>query len=235
MEARTLFKASSVPTQVENAADGRRERRRQRGEELILDAATAVFLSKGMSTTTMQDIAQAADVAQGTLYNYFPNKESLTLSVARRMMKSYGRELLETEISRGDLDPLDMVAVSTILLISKGIADPFWRVLVERYDVLSDALYDELHEFALLNLKQAGKQGLLPSSVKSLTIFWRLGAWVIAGAIRDIVQGRMPESDMFAVATHVLMQQGIEEVRAQAIMRRVRARLARDRRAVLPE
>ncbi len=226
-----LFRVPSVTEDEEVRSDTRRERKRQRGGEMILEAAMAVFLAKGMGTTTMQDIAQAADVSQGTLYNYFPSKESLTVEVARRMMKSYGRELLESEMSRGDIDPLDMVAVATILLISKGVADPFWRVLVERYDVLSDALYEELHEFAMLNLKQVAEQQLLPSSTKSLTMFWRLGAWVIAGAIRDIVKGRMAETEIFNVAIHVLMQQGIAEERAQAIVRRLRTRMARARAA----
>ena len=226
-----LFRVPSVTEDEEVRSDTRRERKRQRGGEMILEAAMAVFLAKGMGTTTMQDIAQAADVSQGTLYNYFPSKESLTVEVARRMMKSYGRELLESEMSRGDIDPLDMVAVATILLISKGVADPFWRVLVERYDVLSDALYEELHEFAMLNLKQVAEQQLLPSSTKSLTMFWRLGAWVIAGAIRDIVKGRMAETEIFNVAIHVLMQQGIAEEKAQAIVRRLRTRMARARAA----
>jgi AcrR family transcriptional regulator len=209
----------------------RRQRRRRRVEELILDSATQIFLTKGMATTTMQNISEAADVAQGTLYNYFPNKEALTVAVGRRLMKTYGRELLEHELARGGLDPLDMVAIATIQLVSQGATDPVWRAMVDRYDVLADALHDELQEFAMANLKQAAAQGLLPRASKTLHMFWRLGAWVIAGAIRDIVKERLPQTEIYNVAMHVLMQQGIEPERASAIVRKARGRIARSRKS----
>jgi AcrR family transcriptional regulator len=217
---------------LEPAADApaaaRRQRRRRRSEDLILDAATQMFLEKGVVATTMQHIAETADVAQGTLYNYFPNKESLTIAVVRRMMKVYGRALLEAELSRGDLDPLDIVALATIRLITQGVSDPFWRVLVGRYDVLADALHDELREFAMRNLGEASRVKLLPVADDNLAMLWRLGAWVIAGAIRDIVNGHLAEDRKYLVAVHVLMQQGIEHTRAAAIVRRIRSRLARE-------
>jgi AcrR family transcriptional regulator len=212
-------------------AAARRQRRRRRSEDLILDAATRMFLERGVVDTTMQHIAEAADVAQGTLYNYFPNKESLTIAVVRKMMKVYGRALLDHEMTRGDLDPLDIVASATIRLITQGVSDPFWRVLVERYDVLADALHDELQEFAMRNLGAALRLKLLPATDDSLAMLWRLGAWVIAGAIRDIVNGHLAEDRKYLVAVHVLMQQGIDQGRATAIVRRIRSRLAREVKA----
>ena len=43
----------------------------------ILDAATRVFASKGFNRATIRDVAQAAGVADGTIYNYFANKTDL--------------------------------------------------------------------------------------------------------------------------------------------------------------
>jgi AcrR family transcriptional regulator len=40
-------------------------------------AAEAAFAAKGFQATRMQDIARAAGVAVGTLYNYFPSKEDI--------------------------------------------------------------------------------------------------------------------------------------------------------------
>lgn len=182
----------------------------------------------------MQHIAEAADVAQGTLYNYFPTKEALTIAVARRMMKVYGRALLEEELSRGDLDPLHIVALATVRLITEGVTDPFWRVLVFRYDVLADALHDELEEFAMRNLAEASRLKMLKTDDDNLKMLWRLGAWVIAGAIRDIVNGHLAEDQKFATAAHVLMQQGITPAESMAIVRRVRAQLTPSRRPSHP-
>jgi AcrR family transcriptional regulator len=206
----------------------RRDRKRLRTEELILDAATSVFLNKGMSTTTMQDIAQSADVAQGTLYNYFPNKESLTVAVARRMIKEHGRRLLEQELARGELNSIDIIVFATVQLINRGITDPFWRALVDRYDVFADALHDELQEFAMLNMKKARRLNQLSGTDELLANYWRTGAWVISGAIRDITLGRVGAEHRYTFATLTLMKMGIGQAQARATVRRIRSRLEHD-------
>ena len=43
----------------------------------ILDAAEKLFEQKGFQRTTISDIAQAMNVAQGMLYYYFKSKEEL--------------------------------------------------------------------------------------------------------------------------------------------------------------
>jgi len=42
-----------------------------------MDAATEVFIAKGYRRTQMADVARAAGVSQGTLYNYVESKEAL--------------------------------------------------------------------------------------------------------------------------------------------------------------
>lgn len=48
----------------------------------ILQAALQCFLVKGFHQTSMRDIAQAAGVSLGNLYNHFPGKEAIVLAVA---------------------------------------------------------------------------------------------------------------------------------------------------------
>jgi AcrR family transcriptional regulator len=50
----------------------------------ILDAATRIFSAKGVSKTTVADIAEAAGVAKGTVYLYFGSKEHLLLALRDR-------------------------------------------------------------------------------------------------------------------------------------------------------
>jgi AcrR family transcriptional regulator len=63
----------------------RRERLKQEREGRILDAAAAVFARKGYHQATIHDIAQAADVADGTIYNYFADKFDLLIGIVSRM------------------------------------------------------------------------------------------------------------------------------------------------------
>jgi AcrR family transcriptional regulator len=43
----------------------------------ILDVGKKLFAQQGFDSTTTRDIAQAAQIAVGTLFNYFPTKESI--------------------------------------------------------------------------------------------------------------------------------------------------------------
>src|SRR5215813_12679430 len=51
----------------------------------ILDAATRVFASKGFNRATIRDVARAAGVADGTIYNYFANKTDLLFGLLDRL------------------------------------------------------------------------------------------------------------------------------------------------------
>lgn len=58
------------------------ERRRQ-----ILTAAAQVFAEKGFDRATIADIAQAAGVAEGSIYNYFKNKSDLLINIPRQAIQ----------------------------------------------------------------------------------------------------------------------------------------------------
>jgi len=62
-------------------AMSRADRNEQRIAQ-ILQAALQCFLAKGFHQTSMRDIAQAAGVSLGNLYNHFPGKEAIILAVA---------------------------------------------------------------------------------------------------------------------------------------------------------
>lgn len=56
-----------------------REENKERTKRRILDVALRMFREKGFRQTTMRDIADAAGIALGTTYNYFPTKEHIAL------------------------------------------------------------------------------------------------------------------------------------------------------------
>ena len=56
---------------------GRRERTKQANRRAILDAAREVFGEIGFGAATVRDIVRGTDLATGTFYNYFPDKESV--------------------------------------------------------------------------------------------------------------------------------------------------------------
>jgi len=64
-------------------ANNRRERRIAARQSQILDAAERVFAARGYHGATTREIAAAADLSEGTLYNYFANKRDLFLALLR--------------------------------------------------------------------------------------------------------------------------------------------------------
>ena len=55
----------------------RKEREKQQRKLDIINAAERVFFSKGYSSTTMEEIAQEAELSRGTLYLYFKGKDEV--------------------------------------------------------------------------------------------------------------------------------------------------------------
>jgi AcrR family transcriptional regulator len=55
----------------------RRTRKKQATREAISAIATRMFIERGFDNVTVAEIAEAADVARMTVFNYFPRKEDL--------------------------------------------------------------------------------------------------------------------------------------------------------------
>lgn len=59
----------------------------------IFEAARHIFSKNGYENTTMVEIARAAEVATGTIYEYFANKEDLFFAVAAERYEAFAEEL----------------------------------------------------------------------------------------------------------------------------------------------
>jgi AcrR family transcriptional regulator len=68
------------------AAAGPRAGRRNERRDAILSAALEEFAARGFAATRLDDVARRADVAKGTIYLYFRDKESLFQELVRTML-----------------------------------------------------------------------------------------------------------------------------------------------------
>lgn len=67
------------------------EQTKQETRARILEKATELFIGKGFEDSTTRDIALAAGLAAGTLFNYFPSKETLAMTMVAEAL-GQGRE-----------------------------------------------------------------------------------------------------------------------------------------------
>jgi AcrR family transcriptional regulator len=61
------------------ASTGLRELKKARTRRLIADTAARLFAERGYERVAVSDVARAAEVAEQTVYNYFPTKERLVI------------------------------------------------------------------------------------------------------------------------------------------------------------
>jgi AcrR family transcriptional regulator len=86
----------------------RKERERLAKRQGILKAARQVFAAKGLHAATLDEIAEKAEFAKGTLYGYFESKDDLFVSMLEEEIVHL-QDSLTAVISRG-LPPTDTLA-----------------------------------------------------------------------------------------------------------------------------
>jgi TetR/AcrR family transcriptional regulator len=93
----------------------RKEREKQLRREEIVMAAEKVFFSKGFDLSTMDDIAEEAELSKGTLYLYFKSKEDLHMAVARKSIHLLRNITLKAAEGEGNaLEKLGRMGRATI-------------------------------------------------------------------------------------------------------------------------
>jgi AcrR family transcriptional regulator len=82
-------------TTVISPLGSRRERKKSAVRSLIIAAAIELFSRKGIDDVTVEQIAAAADIGKGTVYNYFKTKEDIVVAfmveLERRVQARVGR------------------------------------------------------------------------------------------------------------------------------------------------
>ena len=68
---------------------GRRQRKKREMHERILDVASALITEQGLAATKVDQIAERADIAQATFFNYFPTKAALTEALVTRVIDQW--------------------------------------------------------------------------------------------------------------------------------------------------
>src|SRR5579859_4133438 len=83
------------------------DRRRARTRTALLRAGETLFAARAVDGVSIDEIVQAADVAKGSFYNHFPDRDGLAREIAREI-----RIATETEVTAANA----------------GVSDPALRV-----------------------------------------------------------------------------------------------------------
>ncbi len=92
-------------------------------KEHILTAAESLFNRFGIKKTAVEEIASYANVAKGTIYNYFGNKEGLLKEILNKKTAQF-REMVEKSNSSLK-DPMEKLKVTMMHRLKILIENPF--------------------------------------------------------------------------------------------------------------
>lgn len=156
----------------ERAQKSRRERNKQEKLERIESAARRLFADKGFEGTTTREIADAADIATGTLFVYFPEKLDLLVHVFQQDLQRIIDESL-------DGLPEDLPLVESCARVFDAIYDFY----------AEDTTLARTFVKELLFLKSERQAEMFRMSVRLVE---RLGARVQAAQARGEVRADVP-------------------------------------------
>jgi AcrR family transcriptional regulator len=198
------------------APEGRVERRKARTRAAMLSAARQLFASRGMDQTTIAEIAERADVATGSFYNYFATKEQLLEALLEEELSGQ-RELLRRRQDRVE-DPAEKISIAHRHLVLAGKNDPDWAWLILRLDIPYRAAWATLGQAASddLNAGLAAGRFDVPNPELALTAS---GGALFAVIHEQLVGDPSPEADS-EHAEGVLRSFGVPAAEAAQIARR---------------
>jgi AcrR family transcriptional regulator len=149
----------------------------------ILDAAIELFRTRGFDGTTTRDIALAAEIATGTLFNYFETKEAIVADLAEEKLTS-ARATFTQAASQGGLDEALFALVATELRQLKALRKLMLPLLETSLSPLSTArstVNDSLRtEHLEIVAGLARQHGYAELSSVALQMYWTLYTGVLA-------------------------------------------------------
>jgi AcrR family transcriptional regulator len=100
----------------------RRERKKIETRQRLLESAFRLFRECGYDTTTVEQIAEAADVAKSTFFNYFGTKETILPALAEWRLQQLNEALLPEQ--GAPASPVARIKLALRLVADDPLADP---------------------------------------------------------------------------------------------------------------
>lgn len=112
----------------------RQDRRTRATRRRLLKAASEIFAEKGIDLTTIEDITQRADLAKGTFYYHFSDKNEVIAQLIRKVMGALVRLMEERCRDAADLTTL----LESIIQVHIDFFSTRWEDFVLYYQGRAD-------------------------------------------------------------------------------------------------
>ncbi|MCX4907412.1 TetR/AcrR family transcriptional regulator [Streptomyces sp. NBC_00878] len=178
-EAAATAAADARPT-------GRRERKRRQVRDQLYAAALDLFVSQGYETTTMEQIAETADVARATVFNHFSQKVGFLEEWGAHRRARVAELIGSSQL--GDLSTGDQLRRYLREMAELNIASrPETTILMDAAARVGSLLHDRSLEIELAKIVERGRQrGELRTGVDADQVGTMLAACYFSTVLRWI-------------------------------------------------
>ena len=157
-----MSNAAALP---ETSEIGKREQNAIRNRQAILEAARTVFCEVGYGAATVRDIIRGTDLATGTFYNYFPDKESVLRVLIEEFQRELRRRVHEARAQATSLEAMlhsAFLCCFRVFVEDEVILELMLRSAGEIHDLTSaTALEPAIRELAE-DLRDKSREGIIP-------------------------------------------------------------------------
>lgn len=151
---------------------GRRERNKLRVKSRLYDSALQLFTEKGYEQTSVDEIAEAADVARGTFFNHFQRKEDLIAAWGESRREYLRRGLDATSIEEGSSLQSRLELFMSLLARINNEERAVTRAMLTAWVKAGRPLYEEPYAGELFAgaVRSAQQRGEIPPTVDPLRV-----------------------------------------------------------------
>jgi AcrR family transcriptional regulator len=100
------------------------------GKLRIIDAALQCYEAKGLTGTTLEDIAKQAGISRRTLYRYFANKQEIIEAVVEKQAEDFFLQM-EKQVSRGQPEFRELLKRCMLYAIKHGPQFSGYQLLLQ--------------------------------------------------------------------------------------------------------
>ncbi len=195
---------------------GRVQRRQARTRAGLIAAAQRLFAAKGIEATTIAEIAEEADIAVGSFYNYFETKEELLTAL---LASALGEQLALLQERQAEVaDPAEKISVAHRHLVRLAAGEPNLAWLLVRFEVP--------HRIGQAALGEPARQDLLAGieagrfTLENPEVALQASAGALLAVIHSVLLGELDPNCDVEHAAWVLRSLGLPPVEAAEIARR---------------
>ncbi len=182
----------------------------------LMDAAVQVFARQGIEAASVSEIAQAADVSNGTFYNHFKDKDEIVGVVAFAIAGDVARRLDET--MRTLDDAAERTSFATRQFIDLATSAPEWGRALVRAVWYLPALRHQVSAFARADLERGVREGVFKVEVDDLLV--DLFATMVVTVLMLRLEGEAGPDAGARTAEHQLRMLGVPPARARRVAHR---------------